>query len=101
MRWLLSCLSAIFSRSLEMKGRLETGRYLLRLFGSRLCFLRRGRTIAVLKAVGKEPARRDELTKSVMAGRRCERHLEKTEVGIGSSSQEVRDISFKVFSMSD
>ena len=57
--------------------------------------------MAVLKAVGKEPDRRDELTISVMAGRRCGRHSEKTEVGIGSSSQEVRDISFKVFSISD
>ena len=43
---------------------------------SRLFFFRTGWTIAVLKAVGKEPVRSDALTMSVMAGSRYGRHFE-------------------------
>ena len=45
----------------------------------------RGRTIAVLKAVGKEPVHKDALTMSVMAGSRYGRQSEKRDAGMGSS----------------
>ena len=67
-----------------MNGRLKTGRYFFRLFGSRLCFLKRGQceTMAVLKADGKDPVSREVLTMSVMKD--TEKKL-KQELGQGHS----------------
>ena len=60
--------------------------------------MRRGQTMAVWKAGGKDPVGREVLTMSVMKGRSCGRHWENPEAGIGSRSQDLKDISFEVFS---
>ena len=51
-------------------------------------FFWRGRTLAILKAVGKEPVHKDALTMSVMAGSRYGRQSEKRDAGMGSSSHD-------------
>ena len=80
-----------------MNRRLETGQQFFRSFGSRLFCFRRGQTIAVLNAVGKEPVRKDVLIMSMIAGSRYERQSEKRDAGIGSSSHDLKDIDFSVW----
>lgn len=53
-------MATIFSRILEMKGRLEMGWRLLKLLGSRAGFFRIGVTTAVLKCRGTIPVVSEE-----------------------------------------
>lgn len=75
-----SCAATVFSRSLEMKGRFDMGRKLLRSAGSEPGFLRRGVTAAVLRGEGTSPEMREAWMIFVMRGARA--------VGRGSSWQE-------------
>jgi len=53
-------------------------------------------TIAVLRADGKFPDRRDEFTILVTEGTSCGRHCEKTGAGMGSRSHDLIVISFRI-----
>lgn len=63
-----------FSRILEMKGRLEIGRRLLKSFGSNSGFLRKAETTAVLKVVGTIPGEREEWMMAETIERREQKH---------------------------
>ena len=77
----------IFSRILEMKGKLEIGRRLLKSLGSEPSFFRIGVTAAVLKAEGTIPVDSEEWIMAEMSGSREERQDLTRVVGIGSSRQ--------------
>lgn len=78
-------MATIFSSILEMKGRLEIGRRLLKLLGSEPGFFSIGVTAAVLKSVGTIPVEREEWMMADMRGSREERQDLTRAVGRGSS----------------
>ena len=57
--------------------------------------------MAVLYSEGKDPERRESLTSSVRDGTRCGRHWEKTDAGIGPSSQDFRGMLLMTDKTSD
>jgi len=82
------CRSTTFSRTLEIKGRLETGRYFFKTSGSRLDFLINGLTRELLTAAGTYPFPIEVLIIFVMIGASSCRHSFSNQVGIKSSSQD-------------
>ena len=75
----------MFSRILEMKGRFDIGRKLLKLEGSAPGFFRIGVMAAVLKDVGTVPVVREEWMIAEMRGIREGREALTRCVGRGSS----------------
>ena len=72
---------------LEINGRLEIGRKFFSSLGSRLGFLRRGKTTALLKAWGNKPELREEFISAVSEGRRQSSISSRSGVGMGSREQ--------------
>src|SRR4029434_5129880 len=76
-RKLINCLKTIFSRILLRKGRLEMGLKLFRTEESKLLFVRRGLTRAVLSSDGKIPVSREQLIMARMSLDRVKDGLKK------------------------
>lgn len=77
------------SRILERKGRLEMGRKLSRLSGSRPGFFRRGEIVASLRVGGTVPELREVFMMLLMSGARVLRQAFKRGEGMGSRGQVV------------
>lgn len=78
-------MATVFSRILDMKGRSEIGRKLLRLEGSAPGFVSIGVIAAVLKDVGTVTVVREEWMMAEMRGTREGREALTRTVGRGSS----------------
>ena len=84
----LNCLETDRSRSLEIKERLEIGRWLLGSSGSRFGFLRTGVTIACLRVAGKTPEEREQLIILVIGSTRQSTQRFSSTVGMGYLSRQ-------------
>ena len=91
-QWTRSCWSAAFSTTLEMNGRLLTGRKFLQTKSSP-GFFSRGKTTAVLQFSGTWPRRRERFTISVIGSANTSRQDFSSHVGTGSSRQEALEDS--------
>ena len=87
MRWVLSCEVTARSRIFDRKGRLEMGRKLFGLSGSRPGFLMMGVMAASLRVWGTEPEQREALMKSMMSGEITGRQSLMSLEGMGSRLQ--------------